>query len=114
MAKEFQGKIAVIGDHDSVLAFRAVGCEVFPVHTEAQTLASLRQVSQGSYGVIFLTEAAAQPAAVQELLARLQSQPLPVITLIPNARGSLGLAMAAIKANVEKAVGADVLFQEKR
>lgn len=38
---------------------------------------------------------------------------LPAIILIPGLQGSLGIGMAGVKKSVERAVGADILFNDK-
>lgn len=113
MAKETKGKIAVIGEHDSVMGFRAVGCSVFPTATPQDTVAKLRQLAQEGAGAIFITETAADNPLVQEYLAVLAQRTFPVVTMIPSLGGTRGLAMERLKANAEKAIGADVLFQRK-
>lgn len=113
MAKETKGKIAVVGEHDSVMGFRAVGCAVFPTASPDQTTSKLRELAKTGWGAIFLTETAADNPQVREYLEVLAQKALPVVTLIPSLEGSRGLAMGALKANAEKAIGADVLFQRK-
>ncbi|NMA54874.1 MAG: V-type ATP synthase subunit F [Firmicutes bacterium] len=101
--------IAVIGDNDSVLGFKAVGVTVFPVSEPDEVKAVLRSLARDeTYRVIFITEEAA--AAAKEQVANLQKRMTPVLTLIPGSRGSMGFGMEQIKRNVEKAVGADILF----
>jgi V/A-type H+-transporting ATPase subunit F len=113
MAKETKGRIAVVGEHDSVMGFRAVGCAVFPTAGSQETLGTLRELARTGWGAIFLTETAADNPQVREYLAVLSQRTLPVVTLIPSLEGSRGLAMGALRANAEKAIGADVLFQRK-
>ncbi len=60
---------------------------------------------------MFVTEALAQD--IKETIERYSAQPFPIITLIPNNAGSMGLGMKEIKASVEKAVGVDILFGER-
>lgn len=38
---------------------------------------------------------------------------LPVVVPIPNNKGTLGWGMGKIKENVEKAIGADILFKKE-
>ena len=46
------GKIAVIGDKDSVLAFKAVGAETFVASTVFEVNDTLRMLSKGDYLLI--------------------------------------------------------------
>lgn len=101
-------KIAVIGDRDSILGFKAVGVITFPTSGPEEVKDALRKVTGGDYAVVFITEQAADQAreAVEEINAR----PTPILVPIPSSRGSLGMGMAQIRRSVEKAVGADILF----
>ena len=61
--------------------------------------------------VIFITETAALEAP--EALERYQTQADVAVIPIPGSQGSTGYAMARVKANVEKAIGADILFKNE-
>ena len=89
-------KIAVIGDPSSVLIFKAVGFDVF--------------LADEGYAVIYITETAAQKA--QAVIAEYATATFPAIIPIPAGNRSLGLGMKRVRENVEKAVGADILFKE--
>lgn len=102
-----EGKIAVIGDKDSVLAFKALGVDVFPVDNENDAKERVHMLAR-THSVIFVTEQVARWA--QTYLKRYSARPYPVVVPIPSASGSEGLGLAQIKANVEKAIGADILF----
>ncbi len=58
--------------------------------------------------VIFITEHAAKEAT--EALERYKTDPQVAIILIPGSAGASGYAMSRVRANVEKAIGADILF----
>ena len=62
--------------------------------------------------VIFLTEPLF--ACCTEAINKFKSETFPAIIPIPDSHGASGVAMANIKANVEKAIGADILFSEDR
>lgn len=100
-------KIAVIGDADSILCFKAVGMETVPAGDAAQAAAALRELAEAGYAVILLTEQYAAPLSAE--LASYAEQPAPAVILIPGEGGSQGIALAAVKDAVERAVGADIL-----
>ncbi|MDR3121721.1 MAG: V-type ATP synthase subunit F, partial [Clostridiales bacterium] len=52
-------KIGVIGDKDSILGFKAVGFDVFPVGDAASAAHALREAAAGEYAVLYITEQAA-------------------------------------------------------
>ncbi len=99
-------KIAVIGDRDSVLAFKALGLDVFFTETAEEARTVLHRIVQEAYAVIYLTEQLATP--LQSEIARFKDVAVPAIILIPGKSGSLGLAEAALQSAVERAVGADI------
>ena len=101
-------KIAVIGDRDSILGFKAVGVTTFPVTAAEEVTGAWRQVLGGDYGVVFITEQAAVQAG--DVIKEYSERNTPILIPIPSSRGSLGLGMQRIRGSVEKAVGADILF----
>lgn len=100
-------KIAVVGDRDSVLGFKALGLEVCPVDTPDQARQALVRLAKEDCAVIYLTEQLG--SQLQDLLDRYKNQVTPAIILIPGKEGSLGIGMQNITSAVERAVGADIL-----
>ncbi len=99
-------KIAVIGDRDSVLGFRALGLDVFPTEDADTGRKTLYRLAQENYAAIYITEQLAQQLTAE--IARYKDAPLPAVILIPGKTGSLGIAGAALHDAVERAVGADI------
>ena len=100
-------KIAVMGDQDSVLGFKALGLEVCPAATAEEGRQALHRMAKENYAIIYLTEQLA--AQMQGGLERYQDSLTPAIILIPGKEGALGIGMANVKTAVERAVGADIL-----
>ena len=86
-------KIAVIGDRDSVLGFRALGLEVHTVEDSTEARHLLRKAAEEGCAAVFLTEALA--ATLQEEIDRYKEALTPAIVLIPGKGGSLGLGETA-------------------
>lgn len=105
-------KIGVVGDRDSVLLFKAAGLDVFFAHEEEQASRSLRRLAREGYQVIFITEELY--AACGEAVAQFKAEAFPAIIPIPSNQGTQGIGMSELKKNVEKAIGADILFSEGR
>ncbi len=106
---EKTGKIAVIGDSESVTAFLAIGASVHSVTDEYQAADVLRKLAKtDEYAVILVTENYA--AKMEALMQKLKEQPYPAVLSIPGATGSNGFGLAGLKKDVEKAVGVDILF----
>ena len=100
-------KIAVMGDMDSVLGFKALGLEVCPVSTPEQAREALHRMAREDYAILYMTEQLATQLGPE--IARYKDALTPAIILIPGKEGSLGIGMANIKTAVERAVGADIL-----
>lgn len=100
-------KIGVVGDKDSVLAFKALGIEVFPVVESDEARKTIDNLAKNDYAVIFVTEQVAQN--IEETIERYNSQTLPAVILIPSNQGSLNIGIQRISDNVEKAVGVNIL-----
>ena len=100
---EKSGKIAVIGDKDSVELFSTAGADVFSAQTEFEAIDALKKTVKESYAVVFVTEDIA--AMIPKHIENLKIVPFPVVIPIPSASGSNGFGMEGILKNVEKAVG---------
>ena len=99
-------KIAVIGDKDSILGFKALGVTTFPVTSAEAAAQTLRKLARERYGIV---SSPSRWPAHRRLIDELALGSA-FGGLIPNNAGTLGLGMERIKRNVEKAVGADILF----
>lgn len=100
-------KIGVVGDKDSVLAFKAIGIDVYPVVEVEEARKTIDKLAVNNYGVIFVTEQVAKD--IGETIERYNKLMLPAIILIPSNQGSLNIGLQRIKDNVEKAVGVNIL-----
>ena len=105
-------KIGVIGDKDSVMGFLALGLTVFETSGAEQTAELIRRAAAEGYAAIYITEQAAQD--VMDGIDEYKDSELPAIILIPGIAGSLGIGMAGVKKSVERAVGADILFNNEK
>lgn len=101
-------KIAVVGDRDSVLGFKALGLEVCPAQSADEAREIIHRLAKENCAILYLTEQLA--VQLQSELQRYKGRPSPpAIILIPGKEGSLGIGMANVKTAVERAVGADIL-----
>ena len=89
-------KIAVIGDKDSVLAFKSVGAEVFDSSTADETRALIKKLA----------------VQIPDTLAKCKTVTFPAVVPIPTTEQSSGLGMQGIKNDVEKAIGVDIIFNK--
>ena len=104
-------KVAVVGESATVLGFKALGLDVFPVEGEDQTRRALRELlrpdRENPYAIIYLEEGLA--SFVADLTEKRKDDPSVSVILIPGRNGSLGLAQSELHASVERAVGSDIL-----
>ena len=99
-------KIAVVGDRQSVLVYKAFGMESVPAENPAEAIEAIRSLAEDDYAVIFLTEQLAEQIPGE--LAKYSDKIRPAIIMIPGSKGSLGIGMASVSAAVEQAIGADI------
>ena len=101
------GKMAIVGDGDCILVFKAAGVDAFPASDEKKAREVLRRVAQ-EYQIIFLTEELARPLG--EFLKRFDEEPYPVVLTLPSVKDCYGTEM--LKKAMERALGVDILFQK--
>ncbi|HEX30203.1 V-type ATP synthase subunit F [Candidatus Poribacteria bacterium] len=104
-------EIAMIGDRDSIMGFKALGVAIYPVETVQQAMRAISEAVQQQYRIVFITEQVMPDRSEVEML--LGSRPYPVITPIPSNRGSLGLGMRRLRDLIIRAAGADILGEEE-
>ena len=108
MASDLMG---VVGERDVVLAFRAMGMKVIPAETPEAVARAVFRLAEEGIPVIFMTERAARMAP--ETLEKYKASACPVLIPIPGSQGTDGFGMRRVKTNVEKAIGADILFEKE-
>ena len=103
------GRIGLVGDKNSALAFRAFGFEVCEAAESSPEKSQkiVDKMAREGFGLIFVTEQIANTIA--ETIDRYSRQLTPAIVLIPGNTGSLGFGMERLRSNVEKAVGINIL-----
>ena len=101
-------RIAVIGDWESVMGFRALGLDTYPVTSVEEARERVRELARsGDCAVIYLTEQLAKDMG--DVIARYKDELKPAIILIPGREGSLGIGKETLQSSIERAVGADIL-----
>ena len=101
------GKLAIVGDGDSITVFKAAGVATFPAESAEKARDILRRIAK-DYQVIFLTEELAR--SLSEFTKRFDEEPYPVILSIPSKNGSTGYGTEQMKSAMERALGVDILF----
>lgn len=102
-----QGKMAIIGDSDSILAFKAGGVDAYGATDAIVAKETLKKLAK-EYDVIFITDDLAKE--LDEYLNRFLEKPYPIIVPVPSKNGSTGYGMQKLKDEMEAALGVDILF----
>ena len=102
-------RVAVLGERDAVLGFKASGAVAFAADDVDEARQRLGQVLEEDFAVLFVTEAMAE--MLKEELQPLYERPKPVVTILPDARRPKGIGMELLKKRVERAVGANILLK---
>jgi len=106
-----KSSIAALGDADTVFAFKSVGVDSYPVSNETEGRDKLRLLAR-NYDIIYITEQLAEK--LPDLIARYKTRAFPAVIPIPSSQGSTGYGRRSIKADVEKAIGTDILQVEEK
>jgi len=99
-------KIAVLGDRDSVMGFKALGLDTFFAEDAEEARHTLHQLARENYAIIYVTEQLA--ANLSADIARYKTEVTPAVILIPGKTGTLGIGAQALQSAIERAVGADI------
>ncbi len=94
-------KIGVMGGRETVMGFKALGLDVFPVDSADEARHTLRRITSGEseYAILYLEENLA--AELSHEIDRFKDSPTPAIILIPGRDGTLGLGQSALRSAVE-------------
>jgi V/A-type H+-transporting ATPase subunit F len=103
------GKMAIVGDGESITVFKAAGVATFPAEDGKKAREIIRSIAN-DYSIIFLTEELAKTLA--DFLKRFDEQPYPVILSIPSKNGSSGYGDEILRSCMERALGVDILFNK--
>ena len=100
-------RMGAVGEEDAILAFKAIGAVAVSASTADEVAAALHKLSREGIPLIFITETAARlaPEAVSRYEQSIETAVIPV----PGIRGSDGYGAEKLRANVIKAIGADIL-----
>lgn len=100
-------RIAVVGDWESVMGFRALGLDTYPVTSAEEAGEAVQKLAREHCGIIYLTEGLAQDLGNVPVHDR--DAVFPAIILIPGREGPRGIGRAYLQDAMKRAVGADIL-----
>lgn len=105
------GKMAIIGKGDGIIAFASGGIKPFSVENIEKANELINKLAK-EYQIIFVTDDIAEQ--IKETIDKYLTKPYPIIISVPSANGSSGYGMERIKSAMEKALGVDILFSDKK
>ncbi len=99
------GKMAIVGDGDNVIAFKAGGVDAFTVKDAQEAREYLRKLAK-DYGIIFITDKFCRELSAY--LKRFNETAYPIIIPVPDGEGDYGMEL--LRSAMERALGVDILF----
>ena len=106
-----KGRMAIIGDGDSVLAFKAGGVDAYSANDAEQARKTLNKLAK-SYQIIFITDDLCR--SLDETIKKYITTPYPIILSVPSKSGSNGYGAEQLKTAMDKALGVDILFNNNQ
>jgi len=115
-------KIAIVGNKDAILGFKALGLKTYDANGAQEAVKVLynlkaEQITNEktgetlpAYAIIFITEDLAMDISKDDY-KKLSQEALPAIIPVPGTKGTTGYGIKRIGKMVEQAVGSDI-FKE--
>ena len=121
MGEEDNYRIAIVGDKNAILGFKALGLKTHNANTAEEAVKILYSLkakkftnkageTQTTYAIIFITEDLAMNISKDDY-KKLSQSALPAIIPVPGTKGTTGYGIKRIGKMVEQAVGSDI-FKE--
>lgn len=108
---KMEDKIAVLGNKDIVVLFKAVGCDVFSPAGRDKIRATLNKLIQ-NYKIILIQTNYAK--LCEDLIEQTRTSAYPVIVVIPNKDEQNNYALDKIMTDMERAIGAKIVMEEDK
>lgn len=102
-------KIGVVGRRDRVMCFMAAGFSVYSAENAEEASKMLTAAKNDDCAVIYITPDLADE--ISEDIKKYAGVPIPAVIPLPEAGGGYGITQ--LKGAVERAVGADIIFNQK-
>ncbi len=104
-----KGRIAIIGDGDSVLVFKSVGVAPFAVSDPKEAEKTLDRIAK-DFEIIYITDDLAKE--IDGKLKKYTAKSYPIIVSIPSKEGSNGYGEQNLNDAMQKALGINI-FADK-
>jgi len=100
-------RIGILGEKKSVLAFQALGVDVFGISNKDDLSEAKQEIEQREYAIIFITEDIVKKFT--EEIDSFYKETLPAVLVIPGIKGASVLGKEGLKKILERALGSDIL-----
>lgn len=100
-------RIGVVGNKESVMAFKLVGFDVTYAENEKVARQTIEAMANANYGIIYVSDSLLVNMA--DVVTHYEAKVRPAIVSIPTHERSNGYGKQKIQAYVEKAVGQNIL-----
>jgi V/A-type H+-transporting ATPase subunit F len=107
---EHEGRIAFIGDIDTVLGFRALGVDTVVPDSDEQAAEEFGRLVSGGYSVIMVTEDLVD--ALAEQIEETAHRALPAVVVLPGIAGRQRRGEETIRRLITRAVGVDLMAED--
>jgi V/A-type H+-transporting ATPase subunit F len=101
-------RIAVIGERDTILPFRALGLEIVPMNPDERVNEQVEKLLKEKVRIIFFTPDLFPH--LQPIMERTRKSPVPCFIALPTAK--VEITIERLRRLVAKAIGADLLFKK--
>jgi len=103
-----QGKVAILGNADFVMAYSALGVDCFAVEDKNEQIVSTAQkIINEKYVLVIISENIA--AAAQEVFGQFITKPVPCVLVMPFTTESNGFALKSLSQLLKIATGINIL-----
>ncbi len=99
--------IAAIGEVGTISLFNAVGIKTYLLENIVEVSKTILTLEQKNCRIIYISEDLYR--AIPEIIENYKTKAFPILIPIPIKETSQGIGRKKIKANVEKAIGIDIL-----
>ncbi len=107
-----QGRMAFIGDADSVLGFRALGVETYTPVSGDEAVEIFRSLVKEKASVVMITEDMLDHLQIE--VDQVVSLPVPAIVVLPGVSGSKHMGEDTIRNLIIRAVGVDLMAEDEQ
>lgn len=107
-----EGKIAFLGDTDSVLGFKALGVETVVPKNEADARTEFARLVKEKTSIIMITEDMMD--CLQEQIEETVLAVIPSVVVLPGIKGTQKRGEDTIRELIIRAVGVDLMSEDKK